>query len=1592
MGEVIEKNSVELSFDNRNFDPKVNQSIQTIDKFKSSLDFSGAKQSMLDLQNSVNSITFDRIATSLDYIASRVSPAAIAVNAVITNIANNITNTIGGAITGVINQIKSGGISRAFKIENAKFSLAGLGVKWEEIYPSLDKAVTGTAYGLDAAASAASSLVASGVALGDEMTTSLSSIAAVAAQTNSSYEDIASIFTTVAGNGRLMSMQLQQLSTRGLNAAATMATAMGKTETEIRDMVSKGQIDFKTFSDAMFNAFGENAGKANETLEGILKNIKSAWGRIGQVFVTPLIEQNGPLVKLLQSYKNKIADVATHLNAETGRLNKYTTRVLIGYIHTITKMIDQFDAHKLYAVIYRFIKGTIRIFRTLVNYLSIAAKAFNDVLPKGFLDILLDVAKKFNKITKSIYDSSKQAKNSFKFYDNVVKVFLILRSVAETYISAIKAGVKVVKNFVSGFASMINVSRILDTVRMTIDFITSGIQNIFNKISGSQKITDTIYRAGQSVANVINKIFQYIEIITKWIKNIDFSKFDNLKALFNGVYDIISKVIGAIGNFGKKIGGIIDEFFKKNEFGNPFETLLGGIDTFVGKLREAKQKVEQFIKPITDKFPSIPGLFDNITKSADGLSKVNIFEGIKSGAGKVLDKLKEFGEWIINSKLFQTVSKGLQELLKPITDVFAKAKENSDNFSIVDFIIELGSAISEVGTSALEGFAKALGKINDALGDIKIGDLVKDILLLMAGININTFVTNMSTISTTLTGTLKSLNKSFRLYVNPFKNSIIRFAQAIALLVGALVVLSLIPQENIDKALQALIQLMTAVTVMMKVLDSIAEQSPEFSVTGKGIKAVQAPLVTLTDAMNQMATSILKMSLALYIIGKIDPERLNGALFALTTILGEMTAVVKILSSNGKMISGIDSTFKTLGKTMIRIAAALYIVAQIDKDKLDGALLAIMTLMAELGMVAKVLAGSGKLLDSTTKIISAIGSSILLIAASLYIVSQIDKDRLNDSLMAIMVVMAELGLVAKMLASGKNAGKMGVSLVAIAASVMILANALKKLSGIKSKDLKKAMLALTAIFAEILIFTKLAGSTKGIIRFSAGLLIMGNALLIFSIALKAMSKISVGGLAKAIVAIGALFAVLIVSSKAIQGSIAGLFSLAGALLILSTAFALFGAGVLAITTALSLLVGIAPLVVAAGTTIIAAISTIILGIGLGIMEAAAALLPEFLRLILDFIKGMLNILKEEVPEIFNTLMKLLLIVLTSIAKNLPVILEKVWSILVSIGEFLYDKIDDIVNWLAKFIGKTLADLVLAIPTLIDNFITELSPALEGVGKKIINAIKKGVNSAKEKLEKVIDSIWENLKNVPILGDLLQAGKDIITNLVNGIKEFIDDPKKKIKEVWDGIVDIFSNAVETMIQLGKDIINGLTEGIRDTMNKPLDAIGEVSQGLEDVVKGVLGIHSPSKVFTEIGEYLMQGLSNGIGDGSQVISQMDSISNAIAESFNKFDIDADYQPTITPVVDLSNVNSAAGSINGLFGNRSIGLSSNIGAVSASMREIQNTDKNAGLIAAINGLNGTTNNNVYNVNGITYDDGSNIADAVGQLINAAMIERRM
>lgn len=288
MANTIDERVVVLKFDNGQFEDATKTSMTTLEKLKQSLKMDKANDGFANLSKSVKSFSLGGISTAIETINKRFSTMGIAGMTVISNLTTAAMGMAKKIVTAIPSQVIHGGWTRALNIENAKFQIEGLGKTWEEFADDINYAVADTAYGLDAAAMACSQLAASGVEAGDDMKAALRGISGVAAMTNSSYEDISRVFTTVAGNGRVMGDQLLQLSSRGLNAAAKMADAFnelgwtaGATEQDIREMVKHGEIDFYSFATAMDYAFGEHAKEANKTFTGALSNVKAALSKIG---------------------------------------------------------------------------------------------------------------------------------------------------------------------------------------------------------------------------------------------------------------------------------------------------------------------------------------------------------------------------------------------------------------------------------------------------------------------------------------------------------------------------------------------------------------------------------------------------------------------------------------------------------------------------------------------------------------------------------------------------------------------------------------------------------------------------------------------------------------------------------------------------------------------------------------------------------------------------------------------------------------------------------------------------------------------------------------------------------------------------------------------------------------------------------------------------------------------------------------------------------------------------------------------------------------------------------------------------------------
>lgn len=287
---TVDERVVILEFNNAQFETNVKQSVSTLQKLKESLNLEGSAKGLDELNKSARSFSLNHVADNIQTVADRFSALGIVGDQVLRRLTDKAIDLGKSLITAIPNQIITGGKRRAQNIEQAKFMLEGLlgeAYDWEKIQEDINYAVSGTAYGFDEAASAAGQLAASSVEFGDDMKAALRGISGVAAMTNDEYGTIAQIFTKIAGQGKVMSQELNQLAAHGINAAATLAQVFGTTEADIRDMVKHGEVDFQMFSYAMDDAFGEHAKNANATFQGVLRNVKASLSRMGEQFATP---------------------------------------------------------------------------------------------------------------------------------------------------------------------------------------------------------------------------------------------------------------------------------------------------------------------------------------------------------------------------------------------------------------------------------------------------------------------------------------------------------------------------------------------------------------------------------------------------------------------------------------------------------------------------------------------------------------------------------------------------------------------------------------------------------------------------------------------------------------------------------------------------------------------------------------------------------------------------------------------------------------------------------------------------------------------------------------------------------------------------------------------------------------------------------------------------------------------------------------------------------------------------------------------------------------------------------------------------------
>lgn len=622
-----------------------------------------------------------------------------------------------------------------------------------------------------------------------------------------------------------------------------------------------------------------------------------------------------------------------------------------------------------------------------------------------------------------------------------------------------------------------------------------------------QKLWDSIFRAGSSVAKVLGtikdafrdvfpartvqdsvKMITSFESLTKALEPSD-KALKNIKSAFKGVFSVVGLGIDVV----KTLAGFFIDLI-------PFE-MSGNILDVAGSLGE-------FLQGATDSVGELKGFKDILGKVSGGVDKfydaisnaVRGFTGFEKGAG-------------VASKVFEKIGNVLARAWQGVKDTIGKI--DLDDLANASFI-----------TTLFLGIKKATGFIDD-LKD-KFGDLFD---------NLDNIV-GKDSIFAKLGDTLEAFQSQVKSKV------IMKIAIALGVFAASLFILAGIDMASLAKGLTALGLGLSEMVLATKALSKIN--------TGGGLKQALSNIPT----MIAVASSLVLLAISLRILNGMEPGKLIPAVIAMSAVMAELVVAAKLMSNVD--LKGVKSSALIgVALTMLILVKTLEPLTGYSIPELVKSISAMGAMMLELALFAK-LTSNTKLGPGSALGVIGVATSLLIMVRAIDKIRGIDTRGLIKGLGTIAALLGEIAIFAKA-TSGSHMISAGAGLMAIATGLSIMMVPLKVLAGMSLKELVKSLSSLAVVLAELAVAARLIGS-KGLAA-GASIAAMAAGVLLLAPALLMLSAMSWEGIGKGLITVAGAFTVLGVTGAVLGPVAPAMLAVAGALGILGVAVLAAGAGI-----------------------------------------------------------------------------------------------------------------------------------------------------------------------------------------------------------------------------------------------------------------------------------------------------------------------------------------------------------------------------------------------------------------------------------------------
>ena len=1002
---------------------------------------------------------------------------------------------------------------------------------------------------------------------------------------------------------------------------------------------------------------------------------------------------------------------------------------------------------------------------------------------------------------------------------------------------------------------------------------------------------------------------------------------ENLKRTFRGFFAAL--------NIGKTIvlgiiGVIFDLLGVVGDGSGGFLAFTGSIGDFIVALDDAISKGK-----------GLEGVFEglkNVLRAPLELLKAmasaiaSLFSGGDPATGKEISKT--FDEM---SESLGPMGAALESVIK-VWEKFFEVAQDIANFlqPILEDVVEVFKAIGDAVIEGLEGID--YDKVMTAIQTTFLVGLAIGVKKLLGGIGLDMtggMVDNFKQVTDTLSGTLVAIQR------NVNARTMLLIAAAVLALAAATILFSQVDPKKLGKAMLAISvgigQLVGAMALLTKIGGHAAFLTLPFAAAG----------------ILLLAGALILLGLAVHIFAKLSWEELAKGLLGVAGGLGIIAAATKFM---GPGLLLIGPGLIAVAIAMNLLAVAMKIIGGMDWDDLIKGILGIAGALVAVGLAVTtmgpslLLVGPGLILASTGLILLSgaissfgnmnlltMGKGLLGVAAALVVVG---------------VAIAAIPFTIAIQAAGLLI--LGVALTALAAAVGAMGS-------LKIPTLIKGLIGIAAALGILAIgLTAMAGTLPG----SLALLAAAAAFAILAPALGLLGSLKWGTIAKGLAAIALTLGVLAGVGALAAGP---LTALGVALLVIGGSVVLVGAGLYVMAKAFTLLgeegtKGVSVMITAI-TAFIALIPSMVINFAKGlvqILDSLTQLAPKIAENIVKIIGTFLTALVDLQPEAATLIGALLATIVEVLNSHAGPLIDAGWNLLVNflsgisnnIGKVTEQAIGIVIGFLnavasqaGRLVNSGVTALVAWLKGIADNIQRVINSAthvvvkfLEGVAQNFPKVYASGVKMIVTFLNSVADAIPKIIaagvriivRFLDGIGDaiprVIGAGVRVVRKFLDGIAEavprLVDAGFQAVIKFLNGIAAAIRKNDDDLIKAGWNIADaigeGLIKGLASIGPKVKDAIGDMISELPGKALDILGISSPSKVFTEIGMQTMAGMTKGLLEGGAETSKTmsDATDDIIATATDALsrvpDVLgnlADMDPVITPVLDLTKIEQDA-----------------------------------------------------------------------------------